>query len=151
MYVDNDGYVQQSKVVIVWGAPASGKTTYVRQHRQRGDLVVDLDLIKQSISMESKTEVPLSLLPVAMKIRDTLINEIAIDNVNAKTIWIITCEQDLRKLQELRRKTHAELYECICSEKECYRRALDDDERKDKDYQMKIIKRWFEKRAGAGW
>jgi len=38
------------KVYIVYGSPASGKTTYVRDHMSDGDMVVDLDMIGQALS-----------------------------------------------------------------------------------------------------
>ena len=49
-YIDEQGQIQKQKIIIVHGAPASGKTTYVHKHREPGDLIVDLDAIKDAIS-----------------------------------------------------------------------------------------------------
>lgn len=38
------------QVILVCGPPASGKTTFVRNHMVPGDIVVDLDAIMQAIS-----------------------------------------------------------------------------------------------------
>lgn len=37
------------EVIIVCGAPASGKTTYVKNNMTIGDLVIDLDAIRCAI------------------------------------------------------------------------------------------------------
>ena len=37
------------KTIVVCGPPASGKTTYVKQHMIPGDIVVDLDAIIDAI------------------------------------------------------------------------------------------------------
>jgi len=67
---DKNGSLVPVDVYIVWGSPASGKTTYVKKHMEGGDLVVDLDLIKQSISMKEKTTAGDNLLNVALSVRE---------------------------------------------------------------------------------
>jgi 5-methylcytosine-specific restriction protein A len=37
-------------VILVCGAPGSGKTTYVREHASARDLVIDLDVIRANLS-----------------------------------------------------------------------------------------------------
>ena len=33
------------QVYIIYGSPLSGKTTYVKEHAQKGDLIIDIDNI----------------------------------------------------------------------------------------------------------
>ena len=42
------------RVILVWGPPASGKTTYVKKHMADGDMVIDLDAIKHAISFRDR-------------------------------------------------------------------------------------------------
>jgi len=37
------------RVVVVWGPPASGKTTYINTHKRDGDVVLDLDALIAAI------------------------------------------------------------------------------------------------------
>ena len=55
---DEDGNIISTKltkerkernVYIVWGSPASGKTAYVKEHIQYKDMIIDLDMIRESI------------------------------------------------------------------------------------------------------
>ncbi|REH97127.1 hypothetical protein DOS67_03845 [Staphylococcus felis] len=41
------------EIVIVYGPPASGKTTYVKQHITDDDMVYDYDAISQAITFSS--------------------------------------------------------------------------------------------------
>lgn len=139
-------------VIIVWGAPASGKTTYVREHMQPGDLVIDLDLIKQSISMAGKTAAADSLLPVALSVRDHLYSLVAQRSINCETVWVVSClprHEERCELADRLRATDNVFVEA--SEQECIDRALRDQERRDKGLQLRIIRNWFnEFRRGGG-
>ena len=62
------GYYEQ-RVFYVYGAPCSGKTTFVNNAKNRSDLVLDLDSIWEAVS-GSRTEKPKALNPVVFGIRD---------------------------------------------------------------------------------
>ena len=142
---DDDGNVIPIGVTIVWGAPASGKTTYVRKHKQPGDLVVDLDLIKQAISMADKTEAGDNLLPIATKLRDQLYDIIAKREVECEHIWVIAGLPQKEQRDQLMRKIKATDWKyCIADKQECIDRAMKDNERVDKEKQRQIITKWFD-------
>ena len=63
-------------VYLVYGAPCSGKSTYVNQMAQHNDLIVDLDAIYAAISLSPYHEHPNNLKRVAFAVRDTLIEQI---------------------------------------------------------------------------
>ncbi len=63
-------------VYLVYGAPCSGKSTYVNQLARRNDLIVDLDAIYAAISLSPYHEHPNNLKRVAFAVRDTLIEQI---------------------------------------------------------------------------
>lgn len=62
------------EVFLVYGAPLSGKSTYVKNSMSAGDLVVDIDSVWQCISDLPRYEKPKRLNAVAFKIRDSLLD-----------------------------------------------------------------------------
>ena len=64
------------EVFLVYGAPLSGKSSWVNENRTEGDLVVDIDSIWQCISGCERYTKPNRLKPVAFKIRDTLLDAV---------------------------------------------------------------------------
>lgn len=66
------GYATQRKVYYVYGAPCSGKTTFVNNIKGNSDLVVDMDNIWQCITGGARYEKPNALKTTAFMIRNTL-------------------------------------------------------------------------------
>ena len=66
------GHCTQRKVYYVYGAPCSGKTTYVNSIKGNSDLVVDLDNIWQCITGGARYEKPNALKTIAFMLRDCL-------------------------------------------------------------------------------
>lgn len=133
------------KVSIVWGAPASGKTTYVREHMQDGDLIVDLDLIKQSLSMQGKTQTGDSFLNLALSIREHIYELIEYREViKTNHVWVIAGLPKQMDREYLYNRLQAnEMIYIKATKKECIQRAYDDAERTDKEIQHMIISKWF--------
>jgi predicted kinase len=140
---DEFGNVVKQNVYIVWGSPASGKTTYVRNHMQPGDLVVDLDLLKQSISMSYKTATTDNLLSVAIALRDTLYNLIAERRVQCDNVWVVAGLPKKEQREALRIRLNGELVYIEATKQQCIERAMNDEERKDKQKQLQIIEKFF--------
>lgn len=137
------GEMVSTRVVIVYGSPASGKTTYVRQNMKDGDMVVDLDHIKQAISMTGKTEAPDTLLNAALAIREFIYGLIERREVSCDAVWVVAALPKKKDREELRRRLNAELVFCKAAKAECIKRAYKDSDRSDKDMQVRIIERWF--------
>ena len=142
-YFDDDGNLIQIRRYIVWGSPASGKTTYVRQNMQRGDLIVDLDFIKQAISLQDKTDTPDSLYPVAVKIRELLYDLIAENKIDCKSVWVIASLPRKKERLELAERLGAELVHIDTDYHECIRRAGLDADRHDKQKQRALVDKFF--------
>lgn len=70
------GYCAQRKVYIVYGAPCSGKTTFVNEIKGNSDLVVDMDNIWQCITGGKRYEKPNALKTNAFIVRDALYDSI---------------------------------------------------------------------------
>lgn len=134
-----------TEVVIVWGCPGSGKTTYVKKHMKPGDMVVDLDYIKQSISMTGKTEARDNYLNVALSIREHLYELIEYrELINSPTVWIVAGLPNKDDREYLFNRLLADrMIHIKATKRECIQRAMNDKERKDKEIQLMIIDKWF--------
>ena len=143
---DSNGDLITTDVYIVWGCPGSGKTTYVKKHMEHGDMIVDLDLIKQSLSMMDKTGAGDNLLQTALTIRELLYDLISRREVNCNNVWVVSGlpDADERNVLAYRLKTDKLIY-IEATKQQCIDRAMNDKDRKDKEIQLKIIDKWFNK------
>ena len=131
-------------VFIVWGSPASGKTTHVKNHMENGDMVIDLDLIKQSISMKEKTGADDNLLSVALSVREHIYDLISKRDVNCDNVWIVSGLPYKEEREALENRVKAtKLIHIQATQQQCNDRALGDSERKDKERQLELIEKWF--------
>lgn len=145
LYFDAEGNMCVMKKYIVHGAPGSGKSTYIRRHKEPGDLIVDLDLIFQAISLEDKADLPINLLDTALYVRECLYQSIESMEVDSKTVWIAATLPDRDEREELKKRLGAELIHIDTAEEECIYQAMNDPERKDFELQKKIIRKYFSK------
>ena len=142
-YFDEEGNLVPISKYIVYGSPASCKSTYVREHRAVGDLVVDLDLIKQAISMVSRTNDTDNLLDITLGIRDYIYKRIEENDINTKSIWIIASLPKRKEREELSKRLGADLIFIDKDINECLNNAYLDTNRKDKTLEKYIIEKWF--------
>lgn len=70
------GYCTERKVYYVYGAPCSGKTTFVNSVKGNSDIVVDMDNIWQCITGGARYEKPNALKTNAFMLRDCLYDAI---------------------------------------------------------------------------
>ena len=88
------------KVYMVWGAPRAGKTTYVDEVKDDGDIVIDIDSIWQCIGDEALNK-PNALKPVVFALRDKLY-EIVLMRLGAwENAYVITTRPDMRLADKL--------------------------------------------------
>lgn len=66
------GFAYDRKVYYVYGAPCSGKTTFVNEIKGDTDLVIDMDNIWQCITGAKRYEKPAELKSIAFGVRDCL-------------------------------------------------------------------------------
>lgn len=144
-YFDENGEIRQAKVYIVYGSPASGKTSYVRKHRREGDLVVDLDLIKQAISMQGGKDAPDNLLEVALAMREAAYGMIESRVADCRTSWVVASLPERAERLALAERLGAELVYIDATYGECIKRAMADPERRDVVGQLYLIDRWWER------
>ena len=69
-----DGY--KKRVYLVYGAPCSGKSTWVHQNANADDLILDIDRLWEAISFSDKYHKPNRLKANVFALRDELLDQI---------------------------------------------------------------------------
>lgn len=82
-----DGFSQ--KVYLVYGAPCSGKTTWVNDNANADDLIVDIDAIWECLSTSDKFSKPARLKSNVFGVRDFLIDQIRCRTGNWRNAYVI--------------------------------------------------------------
>lgn len=132
-------------VYLIFGAPLSGKKTFVQEHIQRGDIVVDMDRLFQSISMLPSYDKPDSLLGNVRGIHNLLLDNIKTRYGKWNNSWIIGGYAEKYKRVKLANDLGAELIFCDVSKEECLRRLeIDEDRKYRKEEWRGYISKWFE-------
>lgn len=64
------------QVFIVYGSPLSGKTSYVKEVAEAGDLIIDIDNIWECVSGQPRYVKPARLNAVVFSVRDNLLESV---------------------------------------------------------------------------
>jgi predicted kinase len=143
MRFDDNGQLIKAGIYIVYGPPASGKTTYIKEHMTYGDLVIDLDTIKQAISYCDKTSAPDNLWIVANAVRQYMYGIVERGEYDSDNVWIAAGLPIRKQREELAKRMKAELIYVPAKKEVCIARANKDETRKNKAMQEHIINKWF--------
>lgn len=142
---DAGNLVKDTVVFIVCGAPGSGKSAYVRAHKEEGDLVFDLDMICSALIGEPETYYfdHMPVLDLALSFRD-----VALDHIENRLgywgrAWFITSNPDRSYWQYLARRLNGEVVEMEVTEEECYRRIDADERRTNKRHFKELVRNWY--------
>ena len=82
------GYKKQ-EVFLVYGSPMAGKTTFVQNNMCIGDLILDMDLIWESVTGSSRYIKPACLNSVVFGIRDYLMDCIRVHRGKWQNAYIV--------------------------------------------------------------
>ena len=69
------GFTMNKKIYYVYGAPCSGKSTFVQSVKGNSDLIIDIDLIWQALTGGAKYEKPDALKSCVFAVRDILLEK----------------------------------------------------------------------------
>lgn len=143
-YFDDNGEYQETRVYVVHGCIGAGKTTYVREHMQKGDLVVDLDYIKQALSIaQHRDDVGDNYIQIALSVKEYLLQQIEKRNYDSKNVFVIGILPNKKERQQLIKRLKAQEIHINKSRNECVENIMYDDSRKDKDKYVKWIDNYF--------
>ena len=115
----------KKNVYIIYGSPLSGKSTLARELMQYGDIVLDIDSLWQSITMQDKYVKPNNVRFNIFKMRDDLLNQIKMRYGNWYDAYIIGGYPDKYERQRLADELGAELIYCESTKQECIDRLED--------------------------
>lgn len=139
--------VIEKKVYLITGPSCSGKTTFVRERVQEGDIVLDIDDIWQMISGQPRYTKPNALKPVVFNLRNEIKEQIA-KGVgtwrNAFIIESLPLATDRKREVERYKAHNVELITMEASKEECLNRLmLNPNGRNIKDY-TEYINNYFD-------
>lgn len=137
-------------VTIITGPPGSGKTTYVNEQRQWGDLIVDVDTLYSALSGLEWYEKPDALLPFVLEARDAVLDRLHSQS-ELRHAWIITSEANKDELERMKARYSATVLVLEVSAAECLKRIASDPRRSNKVEQWRpIVERWWDRYNGVG-
>lgn len=139
------GYNSSRQVYLVYGPPLSGKNTFVKQSMERGDLIVDMDLLYGSVSLLPVYDKPNTLLPIVLGMRNQLIDYIRTRYGKWNNAWVIGGYADKFQRDKLIQDLGAESIYCSLSKDECLVRLEAEESLKHRKSEwMGYIDKWFE-------
>ena len=130
-------------ITLVIGPPCGGKTTYVSEHAQPGDVVIDFDAIARELGSPDEWRHGEPYWSQAYAETEARIAAISTE----ETAWVIRCAPDLRQRAELTAWLAAEVVVCDPGEATCLARA-----RTRPSGTRRAIRMWYwrQRRSGLG-
>lgn len=136
----------QRKVYYVYGAPCSGKSTFVRENMQAGDLVLDIDRLWSALSGQPAYIKPNELKPIVFNARNAVLDGIKTRAGNWQTAWVIEggalIGDRMRRIETL----GAEDIFVDTPKETCLARLASDENRRAVQHQWaEYIEQWFDR------
>ena len=138
------GFMAQKKVYYVYGAPCSGKSTFVRENKGNSDLVVDIDLLWRAVTGGALYDKPDALKTPVFALRDSLLDVVKTRAGRWQRAYVI--EGGANKSARERRiaALGAEPIYIDTDKETCYKRLANDDTRAQVQQQWRgYIDEWF--------
>ncbi|MEB4860612.1 HNH endonuclease [Priestia megaterium] len=133
--------MKDSKVTIVNGASGSGKTTYVQDHIEHGDLVIDIDYLWMAVTMLDMYDKPQHLTDIVLAMRNEACRVLQSKMDKGIRAWIITTAKDV---DELKRMFNAEVITLDTGRDKCIERILSDTRRVGStDKHIGLVNQWY--------
>ena len=124
------------------GPSGAGKTTWVREQVQRGDLVLDLDDIFTALSFLPRYDKPQVLLPFVFEARDAVLNRLHLASEVGQSYLITSSIEQAMKWRQ--HHPYARLKLMAVDADECIRR-LREEGRRDLERFERLIHEWWDK------
>lgn len=119
------GVAIERKVYLITGAPLSGKTTFVKERMQEGDIVLDIDDLWQCMSGQPRYTKPNQLRPAVFNLRNAIKEQIqkgAGSWRNAYIIESLPIATDRKREAERYKAHNCEVITMEASREECLNR-----------------------------
>ena len=142
-YIHNKLGYSIRQVFIVYGAPLSGKTTFVKENANEGDLIIDIDSIWQCVSGLPRYNKPNRLKAIVFKVRDSLIECVKYRYGKWDNCYIIGGYPLQSERERLIKELGAREVFINASQSECMARLESIDDGRDRDEWARYIADWF--------
>lgn len=129
-----------TKIKFIVGPPCSGKSTYVREHAGRNDIVFDLDDIVKAITLNELYDKNPNAVEIALMIRDLLLRQLEMGD-KFDTAWIITTKMSDKFYDYY--LYNPEIITMTATKKECLKRLSNDPNGRNVEETKNIIESWF--------
>ena len=139
------GSRNNKKVFVVYGAPCSGKTSYVKKAAGVNDLILDMDSIWECISNNPRYFKPAALNRNVFGVRDALLDQIKTRSGNWETAYLIGGYPLVMERQRLKNSLGCEFIFINKSEEECINNLYKDSANRDVKAWEVYIHEWFER------
>lgn len=129
---------------VVTGPPASGKSTWVREHARPGDITIDYDDLVACLAPgmpSDPVEQPPHIVAVVMAARAAVINDTMLDSTASYDTYLVHAMPDRHAMNRYR-KYGAQIVTIDPGYDECMRRAVDRTPR-----QQAIVHDWYTRRG----
>jgi len=123
-------------MIVVVGAPGSGKTTYVRERIRRGELVADVDLLFSALTMRPLYDKPEGLVGAVLSVRDHVIE-------NLRPAWVISSDASREFRERMREVYEARVVVLETPADESVRRLLADPRRDEETDWPGLVAKWW--------
>lgn len=130
------------QLVVVYGAPNSGKTTYVQQHMEEQDIVYDYDILKEAITSKAQG-FHTNAHQLLLNIRDAMIDYAKWNNTG--TMYVITTfisKVIMRRIKQIDVETRYVRMDTPM--RTCMERLRESDV-EDKADQEQVIRDWYKR------
>ena len=135
---------KQKRVYIVWGAPLSGKNTYVQGVAKYGDLIVDIDNLWQAVSGRPRYEKPNRIKTNVFELHNQLLTMIAQRAGYWNVAYVIGGYALPVKREQLAKRLGAECIYIDTTRQECEARLAACPDGRNKNEWKKYIDEWWE-------
>lgn len=133
------------QVYLVYGSPLSGKTTWVNEVRNDGDLIVDIDSIWQAISGCERYQKPAVLNACVFGVRDYLIECVKYRRGKWRNAYVVGGYPLISERERLCRELRAREIFIDTSQKECLQRLEECKDGRDTEQWTKFILEWWKR------
>lgn len=133
----------QRKVYIVHGAICSGKSTFVKENMQKGDLIYDIDLLWQAISGQPKYIKPDTLKELIFPLELELKKQIQMRAGNWLNAWVMSTDKFSTSLNRLAKELNAEIIHIDTDKETCIARLEADPQERDVKVYKALIEDYF--------
>lgn len=130
-------------IYLVYGAPLSGKSTFVNNNAVKGDLILDMDNIWECISGQERYIKPYQLKQYTFKIRDCILEGIRYRLGTWTNAYIIGGYPFKTERDRLIKELNAKEIFINCTKGECLQRLKADKQRNFDEWEQ-YINKWFD-------